>query len=60
MPIPNHCVDCDRPLDNDDGYLCLLCQERQDNIISSNSVGEDLTKILPSLNEVKGNQSTRR
>ena len=62
MPIPNHCIECDKPLTNDDGYLCEPCQdkEREKNMVTTTSTGEDLTKILPSLNEVKGNQSTRR
>lgn len=53
MPIPNHCVECDKPLNNDDGYLCESCQdkEREKNMVTTNKTGEDLKNILPSLND---------
>ena len=57
MPIPNHCAECDKPLTNDDGYLCESCQEkeREKNMVTTTSTGEDLSKILPSMkDESKG------
>ena len=53
MPIPNHCAECDKPLTNDDGYLCESCQEkeREKNMVTTNKTGEDLKNILPSLND---------
>ena len=60
MPIPNHCIECDKPLTNDDGYLCKACQdkEREKNMVKTTSTGVDLTKILPSL--IEKENSTRR
>lgn len=62
MPIPNHCIECDKPLTNDDGYLCEACQEkeRQKNMVTTNSTGEDLSNILPSLKDVKSKNNNRR
>ena len=53
MPIPNHCAECDKPLTNDDGYLCESCQdkEREKNMVTTKKTGEDLKNILPSLND---------
>jgi len=28
MPIPNHCIECDKPLDNTDGWVCKSCQDK--------------------------------
>jgi len=30
MPIPNHCAECDKPLTNDDGWLCENCKEKDE------------------------------
>lgn len=30
MPIPNHCAECDKPLTNDDGWVCSKCSEREE------------------------------
>lgn len=54
MPIPNHCAECDKPLTNEDGWLCFNCIEKEkDKMVTSNNTGEDLTKILPSLKHAK-------
>ncbi len=29
MPIPNHCAECDKPLDNPDEWLCDSCKEKE-------------------------------
>ena len=29
MPIPNHCAECDKPLNNIDGWICESCQEKE-------------------------------
>ena len=29
MPIPNHCVECDKPLRRDEVYMCQRCFEEQ-------------------------------
>ena len=52
MPIPNHCVECDKPLTNDDGYLCESCQKKE-KVVYSSSTGVDLADILPSVKEQK-------
>jgi hypothetical protein len=59
MPIPNHCAECDKPLSNEDGWLCELCKEKE-KIITSNKIGEDLSKILPSMKDEKTDNSSRR
>ena len=44
MPIPNHCIDCDKPVTND-GWLCDSCEEeerRRKNMVSSNNTGEPM------------------
>tara|TARA_R110002020_G_scaffold237450_4_gene449831 strand:+ start:22247 stop:22435 length:189 start_codon:yes stop_codon:yes gene_type:complete len=53
MPIPNHCVECDKPIQNDDSWLCNACldKERAKKMVTSNKTGEDLKNILPSLND---------
>jgi hypothetical protein len=28
MPIPNHCIECDKPLTNDDGWVCDTCLKK--------------------------------
>ena len=30
MPIPNHCAECDKPLSNDDGWVCRSCSEKEE------------------------------
>ena len=30
MPIPNHCIECDKPLTNDDGWVCDSCQDKEE------------------------------
>ena len=55
MPIPNHCVECDKPNNNDDSWLCDVCLEKEEarkkNMVTTNKTGEDLKNILPSLND---------
>ena len=29
MPMPNHCAECDKPLENTDGWICESCQEKE-------------------------------
>jgi len=30
MPMPNHCIDCDKPVQNTDTLLCDHCQNTED------------------------------
>lgn len=30
MPIPNHCIECDKPLPDGDSWMCESCQEKED------------------------------
>jgi len=55
MPIPNHCGECDKPMTNDDGWLCDVCreEERQKNMVSTNNTGEPLKNMLPSMQDEK-------
>lgn len=59
MPIPNHCAECDKPLTNEDGWLCEICQEKE-KIVTSNDTGVDLSDILPSMKNEKQDNSSRR
>lgn len=29
MPMPNHCIECDKPLRNGEVYMCQNCFEEQ-------------------------------
>jgi len=29
MPIPNHCIDCDKPIQDLDSWLCDECKEKE-------------------------------
>ena len=29
MPIPNHCVECDKPVQDQDSWLCDSCKEKE-------------------------------
>lgn len=52
MPIPNHCGECDKPLSNNDSWMCQPCQEKEDkkkNIVTANVVGAKLSTQLPSM-----------
>ena len=31
MPIPNHCIECDKPIQETDGWLCDNCKEKDQN-----------------------------
>ena len=62
MPIPNHCVECDKSINNPDSWLCDVClqKEREKNMVTTTSTGTDLTKILPSLKDEKTNNTRRK
>ena len=30
MPIPNHCIECDKPVNIDDGWMCDTCKSKEE------------------------------
>tara|TARA_B100000131_G_scaffold320442_1_gene368576 strand:- start:545 stop:751 length:207 start_codon:yes stop_codon:yes gene_type:complete len=54
MPIPNHCGECDKPMSNNDNWMCEACareEARQQSMVSSNNTGVPLKDILPSMQD---------
>tara|TARA_Y100000310_G_scaffold149167_1_gene148471 strand:- start:1174 stop:1323 length:150 start_codon:yes stop_codon:yes gene_type:complete len=43
MPMPNHCVECDKPLRLDEVYMCQNCFEEQ--LIDENHRDNEVEKV---------------
>ncbi len=35
MPLPNHCIECDKPLTNDDGWVCEKCIAKLQEVVNA-------------------------
>jgi hypothetical protein len=57
MPMPFHCIECDKPVLQALHTVCPNCLKRSKNMVSSSDIGEDLKRILPSekMNERSNN-----
>jgi hypothetical protein len=62
MPIPNHCAECDKPLNVDaEGWVCQPCMDKEkekQKMVTSNNTGEPMNH-LSSSNESKNNTVRR-
>jgi len=59
MPMPFHCIECDKPIQQPLRGLCDNCK-RIENMVSSNNTGEDLKKILPSEKDNERSNNIRK
>jgi len=60
MPMPFHCIECDKPVPQALRGLCEDCTKRAENMVSSNNTGEDLKKILPSEKDNEHSNNIRK
>ena len=59
MPMPFHCIECDKPVLQALHTVCPACLKKK-NMVSSNNTGEDLKKILPSEKENEHSNNIRK